>query len=143
MIPVALFLTQAAAAISPPVLGAIGQQALPPKGCAAFLWRNGPDPELIAMAVGEPGRLRLSVAGRAVDLPRTASRGDAALGIPAGGDFSGDGMAATLDLEVTQQADLTDGARVPAGTLTVRRAGGDAAIIPVAGLIGCSTDRSR
>lgn len=137
MIAVALVLVQAASA-APLNLGVIGRQALPPSGCAAYLWRGEPEPQLVAMAVAEPGRLRLTVDGRTVDLPRTAARGDVRLGLPASGDFAGSGLSATLDLTVAEQRDLTDGARVPAGTLTVQRAGSDAVVQPVAGLIGCA-----
>jgi hypothetical protein len=135
MIALALLFAQAASA--PPVADAIGQQVLPATGCAAYLWRTGPTPALIAMASATS--LRVSVDGKRADLPRTAARGEAVLGLPAGADFAGEGLVATLDLAVAAGGDVIDGARVPAGTLTLMRSGGDAAVIPVAGLVGCAT----
>ena len=40
-------------------------------------------------------------------------------------------------MEVVQQEGLTAGAKVPAGSLQIDRAGQDGIVVPVAGLIGC------
>jgi hypothetical protein len=121
-----------------PALGAIGPQAMPAAGCAAFLWQTAPTPpQLIAMAGAIPATLRVTLDGKPVTLARTAARGDARFGLPAGTDYAGSDTTATLELTIAEANDLSDGARVPSGTLTVTRKGSDTMVVPVAGLIGC------
>ena len=118
------------------VLGPIGTQALPPRGCAAFLW--SPEPrQLVAMAVAEPGTLRLQLDGKTVDLPRVSALGTAGRGFPASARYASGELSATLDLTVTERPDLADGAVAPEAMLTVERTGQDAVVAPLAGLIGC------
>ncbi|MBB5714034.1 hypothetical protein [Sphingomonas aerophila] len=125
-----------------PALGAIGPQAMPATGCAAFLWQTAPTPpQLIAMAGATPATLRVTLDDRPMILARTAARGDARFGLPAGTDYAGNDITATLELTITEASDLSDGARVPAGTLTVARKGSDTVVLPVAGLIGCRAAR--
>lgn len=135
---IALLLAIAAqAAPVPSVLGTIGRQQLPAKGCAAYLW-NATDRQLVAMAVADPATLRLSIGGRTVDLVRAATEGNATLGFGASTDYRAEGISARLTMEVVRQEGLTAGAKVPTGSLQVDRPGQDGVIVPVAGLIGCA-----
>ena len=123
--------------VAPSVLGSIGRQQLPAKGCAAYLW-NATDRQLVAMAVADPATLRLSIGGRTIDLVRAATEGNATLGFGASTDYRAEGISARLTMEVVRQEGLTAGAKVPTGSLQVDRRGQDGVIVPVAGLIGCA-----
>ncbi len=57
-----------------PSLGALPQQSLPGKGCAAYLWSVA-DRRFVAMASAEPAFLRILLDGTTVDLPRASASG--------------------------------------------------------------------
>jgi len=139
---IALFLAVAAQAAAPvppaapSVFGAIGQQRLPAKGCAAYLW-NPADRQLVAMAVADPATLRLSIGGKTIDLARSGGEGPGRLGFADAADYRGGDLSVRLSMEIVQQDGLTAGARVPSGSLQIERPGQDAIAVPVAGLIGC------
>jgi hypothetical protein len=153
MIALLLALAQAAAAVPPSAtspaipsaipptaalpLGPIGPQALPAKGCAAFLWSAGGDRQLVAMAVADPGTIRLALGGKTGDYQRSAMAEQGGFGFGGSNEYRGGDVVATLDLQIVTNANLTNGAQVPAGTLRVDRTGQDTLVIPVAGLIGC------
>jgi len=118
--------------------GALPRQALPAAGCAAFLWSAGADRRLVAVAGAAAGTLRVSLDGKPVDLARVGPAGPDAFGLGGAAEYRAGTDAARLDLEVATRADLTGGGLVPAGTLTLERAGADAVVLPVAGLIGCA-----
>ncbi|PAX06675.1 hypothetical protein [Sphingomonas lenta] len=120
-----------------PVLGPIGRQALPSKGCAAYLWNNGPKRQLVAMATAEPGVIRLHLDGKTVDVARAEARGAAGFGFAGTTEYRGPDVMAVLDMTVQTRGDLSGGAVVPAATLRVERPGRDVLVAPVAGLIGC------
>jgi hypothetical protein len=137
---IALLLAMAAQTAAAPapasVLGPIGQQRLPEKGCAAYLW-NPADRQLVAMAVAEPGLLRVSIGGKTLDLARTGGSGTGKLGFADAIDYRGKDISVRLAMEIVQQDGLTAGARVPEGSLQIERPGQDIVAVPVAGLIGC------
>lgn len=133
MMTLALLLIQAAAQ----PLGPIGTQALPKKGCAAYLWSTS-DRQLVALASADPAQLRLSIDGKTFDLARASQEGAATLGLPQRQQFRRDAITVTLDLTVEMTPNLQRGARVPDGLLTIERPGQDAALVPVAGLVGCA-----
>jgi hypothetical protein len=120
-----------------PVLGPIGRQTLPAKGCAVFLWDNQPKRELVAMAVADPATIRLRLDGATVDVARAAEQGPAGFGFSGITEYRGEDVTAVLDMTVETRRDLSGGAVVPAATLRVERPGRDTLIAPVAGLIGC------
>jgi hypothetical protein len=121
-----------------PALDVIGRQQLPKTGCAAFLWTISPERRLVAMASGEPAQLRLSLGGKALDLPRAAQQGTAGLGFAAVTEYRGAEATATLELSVETRRDLTKGGTIPTGLLRVARPGQDEVIEPVSGLVGCA-----
>jgi hypothetical protein len=129
----ALLLAQAAA--EP---GTLPPQALPARGCAAYLWSVAEPHRLVALAGADPARLRLALGGTATDLPRTEADGAAAFGLAATTRYRAGDVSATLELTTRTTPDLTGGALVPAATLTVERAGADAVVMPVGGLVGCA-----
>lgn len=122
-------------------LGAIGKQALPPAGCAAFLWTAAEPRQLVAMATAEPGSLRVVLDGKTVDLPRTAAEGAAARGLAAVSRYATGEVSASLELSAIERPDLRDGALAPEALLTVSQVGKDAIVMPVAGIIGCQPAR--
>ena len=141
---IALILALAAADPPPaPVDGlpvaALPRQSLPVKGCAAYLFSGGATRALVAMASAEAGTLRLAIDGPAADLARGTQSGTAGFGFAATTEYRAGEMVATLDLEVKQRRDLTQGAVVDAGTLRIDRPGKDSIVLPVAGIIGCAT----
>lgn len=134
MIPL-LALIQAAA----PVLGTLDRQALPVRGCAAYLWSRA-DRQFAAVAGSDPAILRLKVDGRVVEMARVAQAGQAGLGLPVQGTYEAAGLSATVTMTIAPRDDLTRGAIVPEATLTLRRAGADELIQPLAGLVGCAAE---
>ena len=114
------------------------KQALPAKGCAAFLWSATGTRTLIAMVTADPATVRLSLDGTVTDLPRTAQRGDAGLGFSNSSDFGSGDVTATIDMKVTPRGDIKDGASVPEGSLRLDRKGQDGVVLPIVGLIGCT-----
>lgn len=116
------------------VLGPIGRQALPTTGCAAYLWSVN-DRQLVAMAA--PDRLRIQLDGKMLDLARTAADGAAGLGLAATTHYGAGGVAATLQLTVSDRGDVAKGAWVPEATLTVTPAGRDEIVTPLGGMVGC------
>ncbi len=117
-------------------LGAIGRQKMPAKGCAAFVWSIA-DRKLVAMATAQPAQLRLSIEGKTVDVAQVAMRGEGGLGFSGSTDYAGGDVIATLDMKIVVKRELAKGAQVTDAVLRVERRGGDALIVPVAGLIGC------
>lgn len=122
---------------APPVLGALDRQALPARGCAAYLW-SVTDRSFVGVAGADPASLRLKIDGKVVDLPRAAQVGQGGYGLAATSTYEGAGVAATLDLTIAPRDDLTQGALVPQATLTLRRTGADELVQPLGGLIGCA-----
>lgn len=118
-------------------LGPLPQQALPARGCAAYLFSTGQTRVLAAMATADPGVLRLMLDGRTVDLPRTGTTGTAMLGLNAESVYRLDGTVATLQMTIEQRQNLTAGAAVPVATLRLDREGQDSVVVPLAGLVGC------
>lgn len=141
MTPIFLaLLAQAAAPASVPgtPLTAIGRQALPAKGCAAYLWSLGTERALVAMAVADPAQLRLSIDGTTRDYARIGQSGEGGFGFAGMTTYRAGDVTATLDLTVATRVDLTKGASVPEATLRIERVGRDLVVVPVAGLIGCA-----
>jgi opacity protein-like surface antigen len=128
--------TPPAAAPAPVSPGAIGQQQLPAKGCAAYLWSVA-DRQLIAMATADPGSVRVSLGGRTLDLVRIAGEAAGRMGFAGSAEYRGGDVTVRLSMEIVQQEGLTAGAKVPAGSLQIDRPGQDGIVVPVAGLIGC------
>lgn len=134
---IALLLAVAAqAAPAAPVLGAIGRQQLPDKGCAAYLW-SATDRQLVAMATADPATIRIAIGGRTIDLARSAGDGPGRLGFADAAEYRRDDITARLTMDIVQQEGLTAGAKVPTGSLQIDRPGQDGIVVPVAGLIGC------
>lgn len=130
----------AATSSAAPVLGAIGEQTLPASGCAAFLWSAAGDRTLVAMATAAPAQLRLAIDGATpADLARTGGEGTPSLGFTGKAAYQAGDTAVTLDMTVAIRPDLSAGAAVPQGVLTVVRPGRDTLLLPVAGLIGCAS----
>lgn len=120
-----------------PSLGALPRQNLPAKGCAAYLWSRA-DRRFVAVADAEQGSLRLSLDGKVTDAVRESQIGVAGYGLSERTVYRAGGATVTLEIAVAPRTDLSQGAAVPDATLTVERAGGDAIVHPVAGLIGCA-----
>ena len=134
--PAAGAATQAPSTSGTPQLGAIGKQAMPAKGCAAFLWSPG-DRTLVAMAVADTARLRIAIDGKPVDYARTDEAGPGGFGFAGVTTYRGGDLTIALDMTVAARDDLASGAMVPAATLRIDRTGRDTVVLPVAGLIGC------
>jgi len=120
---------------------ALPRQTMPARGCAAYLWSTGPERRLVAKAGADPASLRLMLGGRATDLARTGGT-TADYGLAGVSEYRGQGASARLEMDVTTRPDISAGALVSAGTLTLERAGADVLVLPVAGLIGCAAPAS-
>ena len=120
-----------------PTLTALPRQALPPRGCAAYLWSRA-DRRFVAVAGADPASLRVAIDGKVADAARESQAGLAGYGLPERATYRAGDALLTLEMTVAPRADLANGAAVPDATLTVERPGGDAVVHPVAGLIGCA-----
>jgi hypothetical protein len=126
------------AAIDGLPIGAIPTQALPAKGCAAFLWTATGTRALVAMAGADPAQLRLSVGGTMTDLPRTEEHDPGGYGFAGTTQYQAGDVTVVLTMSIATRGDLKDGASVPEATLRIDRTGQDSIVVPVAGLIGCA-----
>lgn len=136
------FLLAAAQSVAPaPIdglpIGALPQQALPARGCAAYLFTTGTTRTLAAMVTADPATLRVTIDGKVTDLPRTGATGNALLGFNAENVYRGGAAVATVQLTIEMRQNLTAGAAVPSATLRLDREGRDTVVIPLAGLVGC------
>ncbi|QXT35337.1 hypothetical protein KV697_16555 [Sphingomonas sanguinis] len=120
---------------APPVLGALPKQALPERGCAAYLWAVQ-DQRFVAMV--DPGRLRIMLDGKPTDLAAAQAEGGSALGLASTTRYVGAGVAATLDMTITQRETLQDGAIVSDASIRLTRGNQDEIVVPVGGLVGCA-----
>ncbi|WP_019515105.1 hypothetical protein [Sphingomonas sp. Mn802worker] len=120
-------------------IGGIGRQSLPAKGCAAYLFSTGATRTLVAMAVADPGTLRIALDGQVRDYARASGKSAADLGFADQARYVAGDTAATLTMTITRRADLAQGAIVSDATLLVERAGKDGVIMPLAGMIGCAS----
>ena len=118
-------------------LGAIGKQALPKRGCAAYLWTIDAGRQLVAMASADPAQIRLAIDGKTADY--ALSTQSPAIGFGFGGttQYRGGDVTVTLDMAVATRADISSGATVTQAALRVDRTGRDTVVVPVGGLIGC------
>lgn len=119
-------------------IGAIPQQDLPAKGCAAFLWTRGPSQALIAMATADPATIRLTIDGRVQDFAMSAQNGTGGYGFSHTIEYKGGDLTATLDMTISNETSMTGGARIGDATLRIERPGRDAIVVPAGGLIGCA-----
>lgn len=120
-------------------IGGLAQQALPERGCAAYLFSTGPTRVLAAMVGVDPATLRIAIDGRTADYPRVTANGSGPFGFASEASYRTGDISVTLALTIEQRANLTAGAVVPAASVTVDRPGKDTIVVPMAGLIGCRT----
>ena len=147
MIALALILAGQVAAAAPPAdpgpnpgpgpLAAIGQQKLPAKGCAAYLWNVDGNRQMVAMAVADPAQIRIAIDGKPTDFALSTQTAPIGFGFGGVGIYRGGDVTATLDMAIATRADISAGATVTAATLRIDRPGRDTIVVPVGGLIGC------
>ena len=118
-------------------IGALPQQDLPAKGCAAFFWTGGNTHALVAVANADPAQLRLSIGGTVTDFARAAQQGIGGFGFAGVTEYQAGEVKATLDMTITTRPDLKDGAAASA-TLAIDRPGQDGIVVPLGGLIACT-----
>lgn len=123
--------------------GELPQQKLPTSGCAAYLWSKGTTHALVAMASADPAQLRLSIEGTIADYPRTAQQGLGGYGFASTTTYQAGDVTVILDMTIQSQSDMTQGAEVSAGTLTLERRDKDVVILPVGGLLGCAAAKTQ
>ncbi|WP_380786479.1 hypothetical protein [Sphingomonas sp. R86521] len=139
----AIALQAAAPSATPPALidglpiGPIAKQALPAKGCAAYLWNVAGTRQLVAMAGADPALLRIAIDGVTKDYARTTQTGPGGFGFAAVTEYRGGDVTATLDMTITTRGDMSQGASVLPASLRIDRPGRDTVIVAVGGLIGC------
>jgi hypothetical protein len=119
-------------------IGAIPKQDMPAKGCAAFLWTRGPSQAMIAMAVAEPAKIRLTIDGKVQDFAMSAQDGTGGYGFSHTTEYKGGDVTATLDMTIAGETSLANGARIGDATLRIERPGRDTVVVPAGGLIGCA-----
>lgn len=115
------------------------RQALPTRGCAAYLFARGAAPAFIAVAGADPAQLRLSIGGVETDIMRTSQTGAGSFGFAGVTEYAGGDITAVLDMKIETRGDVKDGAVVDEASLRIDRAGQDSVVVPVAGIVGCAT----
>jgi hypothetical protein len=118
-------------------LTALAPQAMPARGCAAFLWTTATRHQLAAMALSDPAVLRVVLDGRQTDLPLVAQSGQGGFGFSGKASYRTADLTVTLDMSVATKTDISNGAAVPNATLTLDRPGKDTIVLATGGLIGC------
>lgn len=118
-------------------IGVLPRQALPAKGCAAYLFTTGQTKALAAMATADPATLRLVLEGKTIDLSHAGAVTGGTFGFAPQTDYRDQTVSASLAMTVARRDDLREGAIVSQATLTIERQGADAVVVPLAGLIGC------
>lgn len=136
--PPALQAIDPASSVDGLAISALPPQHLPAKGCAAFLWTRTASMALVAMATTDPASLRLTIAGKLVDLPISAQNGIGGLGYSQITEYKGGGATATLQAVVKTDASAPKSGSISDATLRVDRKGQAGVVIPVAGAIGCA-----
>ena len=119
-------------------ISSLPPQRLPAKGCAAFLWTRTPSMAPVAMAMTDPAMLRLSIDGKARDLPISAQNGIGGLGFSQVTEYKDAGVTATLQGTVRTDAGAPKSGSISDALLRIDRAGRDSFTIPVAGAISCA-----
>lgn len=119
-------------------ISALAPQQLPAKGCAAFLWTRTPSMALVAMTTTDPASLRLTIDGKAADIPISAQNGIGGLGFSQITEYKGAGSTATLQITVKTDASAPKSGSIADATLRIDRAGQSSVVVPVAGAISCA-----
>ncbi|MCW6529845.1 MULTISPECIES: hypothetical protein [Sphingomonas] len=122
-----------------PIAG-LAPQALPARGCSAYLFSAGQTRALAVVVASDPAALRIALDGKVADYPRVAQRGTGDYGFASVTDYQLGEVTLSLDMTVVRRADVTDGALVPSATLRIDRTGKDGIVLPLAGLIGCAKE---
>lgn len=120
-------------------VGALAKQALPARGCAAYLFSTGATRTLIGMASADPASFRMVLDGATADYARVSQDGAGQFGFGRTMQYRLGDVTATLDMAITTRGDITQGGVVSDATLRIDRTGRDSLVLPVAGLIGCAT----
>lgn len=118
-------------------IGGLPAQDLPPGKCAAFLWTTTANQTLIAMISTDPALIRYAPGGVVGDLARTSAMGTSKFGVATQSSFASGTARIVAELTIVERADITNGASIPSGILTITGNGTDSIIVPVIGLIGC------
>lgn len=119
-------------------LGGLTPQALPAKGCAAYLFTAGATRVFVAMASAEPAALRVALDGAPVDLAGVGAGAATGFGLSGTNDYRGAGISASLDLAIETRGDVSKGAVIPRATLRIDREGKDGVVVPLVGIVGCA-----
>lgn len=117
-------------------LAELPPQTLAPGQCAMFLWDRGRRQRIAMWTAAGPLTLALTD-GPAMLAPEPGSgSGTPVLGLLPEARFSGVAASAALDVSITPDT-TGKSATISEGVLTLTEPGGEALVIPVAGLIGC------
>lgn len=114
-------------------------QTLAKGQCALFLWARTSPPRRVFMALQDPAVARVRIAGKSVDLPRTAWEGEGVYGHYQRQTYAADGVTLDVTVQMDGRSGLVGGAVVPTGAIEYRDAAGWQTVIPVAGMVGCQS----
>jgi hypothetical protein len=134
-------LALAALALQDPPAAALGD--LPPQPalagqCALFIWVRAEPPQRVAMAREQPASLRIIIDGTQRDLPLLGRQGEPVAGFAPKSHYGDATITVRLDLAIVVRDGLSQGAVFNQGVLRLERQGGESAVYPVGGLIGCN-----
>lgn len=114
-------------------------QTLASGQCALVLWTRTTPARRVFMALNDPAGAKVQVAGRTLDLPRTAWDGAPVFSHYPQQSFSGGGWTVKIGVEFDSRSGLVGGAVAPSGTLELTDAKGVSTVLPVAGMVACQS----
>ena len=118
-------------------ISALPAQALAAGECGLFLWLKRDDAPLIFFQRSKTETAQMIIDGAQLSLARTDMSGPIGMSFFERQGFTADGMAVNLRMQVVMDQSLQGGLKVPSGIISIDRADGWSAALPVAGAIGC------
>jgi hypothetical protein len=124
-------------AIAETPLQSLPQQALSVGQCGMFVWSKNENPVLMMVAYDNPAEAVVRTDGRERRLERTAFDGERQHGHFETQTFSNGRITLTLEVRLTPQGNMRDGALIEAGVVRMRDRRGWETVVPVGGLLAC------
>lgn len=119
------------------IVQALSARRLSDNECGLFLWSRGADARLVFYSSNNTGVAQIKLADDELQLPRLSTSGNRFAGQFTEQTFRTIDGALTLSLSVERGRAISDGVRVPNGTMRLSHQSGWESVVPVAGLVGC------
>lgn len=118
-------------------ISALPAQSLSTGECGLFLWLKRDDAPLIFFQRSKSETAQMIIDGAPLALARVEMSGPIGMSFFERQGFTADGMTVNLRMQVVMDQSMQGGLKVPSGIISIDRADGWSAALPVAGAIGC------